>query len=188
MNAFYEGLMFQDFIDNPALSERVLGFAMTQKHYKLVSKIIKKYDLGYTVEAEDVMQELLLKLMEKHAINEDLFPGKTAKEPHLASITHCLCKDIYRYEKRRASGNIKLPTYFNSVLINEDSKGGAEIEFSFALAMLSKSEKEVLELIRKGYSHSDVARELGIKESASRKRLQRARTKLRNALKTEYTT
>lgn len=183
---YYNHQMIEKFIKNPILTKNTLGFIMTKEYYYMMMFIIKQYNFGYTLDAQDVMQDLIIKLIVSYNPIKAKTNSTYRSVPHLFSITHSFCKDKYDYEKRRVTQNIELPKYFTSILIDNRKKNAIDMDFHLLMRKLPDNEKKVLKLIKEGYRHKDIADKLNISVEASRKRLQKARKKLRRELRNEF--
>lgn len=159
------------------------GFALTKDHLNIIVSIIRKYNFGFAIDREDVIQDLLLKLIEEYDRSKDSIYAQEYILPYLSLITHRFCKDKCKYEKRRAHQNIELPKYFNSILIDNTKKQDAEIEIKLILNHLPLIYREITMLYFQGYSHKEISKKLNISQDVSRKRLQRSREFLRRNLK-----
>lgn len=184
MNIYHKQIK-KEFLNDPNLTQKTLGFVMTLQNYEIIYSIIKEYDFGKALEKEDVMQEFIFNLI-KNNTHPELNYSTYRTTPYLKLITYRFCTDLYRYEKRRANEDITLPNYFNSILIDEDVNGETKVDFEIACSFLPRRLREVMDLQKAGYSHNEISEKLNIKISTSRKRLQRARERLREILKKEY--
>jgi len=182
MNSLFE------LVNKPKISKEIIGFSLSRKHVDVITSIIKRYDFGYTLKDEDIMQDLLIKLIDNYNYLDNSFEKVDSHTiPYLNLITHRLCKDKYRFEKRRIHKNIELPDYFNSILVDNSKKQDTELDLTFFLDELSLKYKVVMELNFQGYSHEEIAKKLGITSDVSRKRLQRARNTLKKIHKINLT-
>lgn len=142
------------------------------------------------VRAEEVVQEAILKFI--------LAAPELSSEAHASNYIHRtienLCKDIFRAEGRRpnlilledATGEME--RNWQSQKDHSDNMSAAEdaAVVRQALSMLSPAERSAIVMWEiEGRSKQEIARELGIKESAVRHTVSRARASLRRVL-TEY--
>jgi RNA polymerase sigma factor (sigma-70 family) len=162
-----------------------LGAFYTEHRTELhahASRILKDY-----ARAEEVIQDALIKVM--------LAAPELESADHALSYLHRtienLCIDIFRIEGRRPNlvvlddATTEVESTWQENLDHSDVIAAADDAAIVrqALAMLSPAERAALVMWEmEGRSTEEIARELGIKESAVRHTVSRARTSLRRVL------
>jgi RNA polymerase sigma factor (sigma-70 family) len=130
--------------------------------------------------AEEVSQEALIKFM--------LAAPELSSEDHALSYLHRtienLCIDLFRAENRRPN-LVALDDAAAEVESTWQVSGDHTAEITAALSLLSPAERAALVMWEmEGRSTKEIAKELGIKESAVRHTVSRARASLRKVLST----
>ena len=142
--------------------------------------------VGNSAEAEEVMQETLLKAL---MCNELLIDNRQAMEAMLRRIAINRSIDVCR--KRR----VRFAEIDHSAGEWDEEQGGAEDEAPGGLSaekifatmeLLPKGSRIILTLkLIEGYQYCEIAKELGIAESAVRSQFSRGRKRLVELLKSE---
>jgi RNA polymerase sigma factor (sigma-70 family) len=161
------------------------SFFYTQNRSELIShanRILKD-----KVKAEEITQEALVKFM--------LASPELSSDAHALSYLHRtienLCIDLFRIEKRRpnlvALDDVSAEVESTWQISGDHSLAISEAEDAAiirqALALLSPAERAALVMWEvEGRSTNEIAKELGIKESAVRHTVSRARASLRKIL------
>ena len=162
-----------------------LGAFYTEHRFELhahATRILKS-----EVRAEEVIQEALIKVM--------LAAPELSSKEHALSYLHRtienLCIDIFRIEGRRPSlvvldeAHAEIESTWQSHIDHSEVVAAADDAAIVrqALSMLSPAERAALVMWEmEGRSTQEIAKELGIKESAVRHTVSRARTSLRRVL------
>lgn len=130
--------------------------------------------LGNRQDAEDIMQELFIKYIQK----APRFIDDNHERAWLIRCVNNLCKDMLRFRKRYRYENID--DLELGYMMDEDKLVLKEI------MALSRKYKEVLLLYYlEGYKVGEIANMMKINQSSVRKRLERGRKLLKNNLKEE---
>lgn len=130
--------------------------------------------LGEPQDVQDVIQEVLLKYLQKKPVFRDAEHEKA----WLLRVMINLCKDVLRFRKRHS--------YFPVDELEPEAGGGPDAEsreLLEAVAALPHKWKAVLLLhYIEGYSLKEIAVVLSLSENAVKKRMQRAKEALRKKL------
>ena len=126
-------------------------------------------------DAEDVMQETFYKYM----LNEKPFNDEEHKKAWLLNVSQNKCRNILKYKKIHPYMSFE---DVEETLLGEHPSNKEDIEEILKISNLSYEYKSVVMLYYfEDYSSEEVAEILNISPSAVRKRLQRAREKLKIA-------
>ena len=132
--------------------------------------------LGEPQDVQDMIQEVLLKYMQKRPVFHDAEPGKA----WLLRVAVNLCRDMLRLRSRRR--------YFPIDELEPEAVGSTDAESREILeeiAMLPQKWKSVLLLhYIEGYSLKEISEILDVSENAVKKRMQRAKEALRRRMET----
>ena len=124
-------------------------------------------------DVKDVLQETFLKYMEKRPV----FESENQRKVWLIKVSQNKCKEFLRFHKKHAW--LPLDEVENSVMITD----GMDIETKETISNIwnldYKLKVVVILYYIEGYSVREVAEMLSISEAAVKKRLQRAREKLK---------
>jgi len=124
-------------------------------------------------DAEDVAQETFYKYM----ISDRAFATEEHKKAWLLRVSQNKCKDMLRFKK--VHSYISYEDVEENFVVQQDVEAG-DIEDILRVSNLSYDYKSVVMLYYfEGYSINEVADILNISSTAVRKRLQRAREKLK---------
>lgn len=151
---------------------------MSTKNETEIQYVIKTYGnllyrtayvlLGNSHDVQDVLQEVLIRYMEKSPV----FGDEHHKKAWLLKVTANLCKDFLRFNKRH--------TY---ICIDEletvSSKQEQREILKEVLSLPAKSKAVFLLHYVEGYQLKEIAGILGISENAVKKRLQRGKEALK---------
>lgn len=157
---------------------------MNRKSESEISRILQIYGnmlyrtayllLGNPHDVQDVLQEVLLRYMEKAPV----FASSDHEKAWLLRVTSNCCKDCLRFRKRHS--------YIDLAQIQEYLPAPDSIHLFQELYALPAKWKTVLLLhYFEGYSVKEISRITGLSESAVKKRLQRARKALKLELITK---
>lgn len=126
--------------------------------------------LGNPQDVEDVLQEVMLKVLQKAPV----FRDKEHEKAWLLRVTMNLCKDMLRYRHRRQY----LP--IDELALEADTE---DKELLQEIAALPPKWKMVLLLhYVEGYSLKEIAGILSVSENAVKKRMQRAKKGLKERI------
>ncbi len=155
---------------------------MDRKREDETSRILRTYGdmlyrtayllLGNPHDVQDALQETLLRCMEK----APAFASKDHEKAWLLRVTTNCCKDILRFRRRHSHLDIEP--------LKEQLPAPEEQDIMQEIYTLPAKWKTVLILhYFEGYSVREIAKILGLTESAVKKRLQRAREALKLELR-----
>lgn len=166
------------------------NFPISTKMLRLAFSVIRKYDFGNVLEAKDLIQELLLKLLILKRENYPQYQAIYISDKLYLTIVHNICKDRYEYEKRRRSARSKSNSDKDPeslyIMKEEENEDKLKTDFDVMLSNLPEHERKVFTLRREGYIHKEIASRLKISVSASKKRASRALMKIREMLQNDY--
>ncbi len=171
----------QDFIQACINGERWAQRKIYEDHYSMMLPVCLRYATDEN-EALDILHEGFIKVF-RHI--SKYTPG-TSLTAWIRRIMVNTSIDYYRKQSKRRTTD--LDTVYNMTDDQPDiiSEMSAE-EILKALQTLTPSYRTVFNLyVVEGYSHKEIAKELGITESTSRSNLVKARGKLRQAINLMY--
>lgn len=172
----------QDYILACVNGEKWAQRKIYEDHYKMMLPVCLRYATDEN-EAYDIVHEGFIKVF-RHI--SKYTPG-TSLTAWIRRIMVNTSIDYYRKMSKRRTSN--LDTVYDMTdnqpdVISEMTSA----EILSALQKLTPSYRTVFNLyVVEGYSHKEIAKELGITESTSRSNLVKARGKLRDAIKRMYT-
>lgn len=151
---------------------------MKDKQEEAVTRVIEQYAnmlfrmcfviLRQEQDAQDVLQETFIKYMEK----APAFENEQHEKAWLIKVASNLCKDLLRFKKRNF--------YVNMEELEQYCREPEEAEVLKEVMLLPTKYKAVMHLYYiEGYKADEIARILGISESAVKKRMQRGREMLK---------
>ena len=138
--------------------------------YKICFLILKDYS-----DVQDVLQETFIKYMTK---SPD-FESEDHKKAWLIKVSQNKCKEFLRFHKRHAA--VPLEEVEESFSVTDGMDTDTSNILSLIWNLKYKLKSVVILYYIEGYKVNEVARILGISESAVKKRLERARKELRIA-------
>jgi RNA polymerase sigma-70 factor (ECF subfamily) len=173
-----------EIIDGCKNKDKSYQSALYIKYYYTVLNVCKKY-IRNLHEAEDLTQDILLKLMNK----VDTFKGKSPAQ--FSSWVKMVSKNsvIDSIRKRRDTTDISedklnnLNSYFINTDVIDNFSEVMSNDINLAISNLSPKYKKVFQLYYiENYSHNEIADELGINVSTSKTNLLKAKLKLSKLL------
>lgn len=131
--------------------------------------------LHNTEDAEDILQDTLIKYLESAPV----FENSSHEKAWLLKTAANLSKNRIKYNKIRLSEELDE---------NISAPAGSDLSFVWeAVKQLSETQSEVIHLFyHEGYQTAEIARILNRKEATVRSDLKRAREKLKSILKEAY--
>jgi len=171
----------EDFIFACVRGEKWAQRKIYEDNYSYMLPVCLRYAIDEN-EALDILHEGFIKVF-RHI--SKYTPG-TSLTAWIRRIMVNTAIDYYRKQSKRRTTN--LDTVYDMKETGPDviSEMSAD-EILKALQNLTPSYRTVFNLyVVEGYSHKEIAKELGITESTSRSNLVKARGKLREAIKTMY--
>lgn len=171
----------QDYIQACIRGERWAQRKIYVDHYSKMLPVCLRYATDET-EAQDILHEGFIKVF-RHI--SKYTPG-TSLTAWIHRIMVNTSIDYYRKQSKRRTSSLDLVYDMKSSDPDVISELSAQ-EILKALQKLTPSYRTVFNLyVVEGYSHKEIAKELGITESTSRSNLVKARGKLREAIKIMY--
>lgn len=175
------GYQEKDFIDACVHKERWAQKLLYEEHYSKMMGVCLRYANNEN-EALDILHEGFIKVF-RHIGNYQ--PG-TSLTAWIRRIMVNTSIDYYRKNVRRRTEDID-EAYQVQSLDPDAVSQCTEQEILNAVQELSPAYRVVFNLfVVEGYSHREIAEQLGITESTSRSNLVKARSKLQAALKNRY--
>ena len=136
------------------------------------------YYVGTKHDAEDIVQEVFLKLLGKHI---SFKPG--GEKTYLITMTANKCKDHLRSASRRT--NVDLESVERELTYSDDFTDRNKAVFEELMNLEDSYKMPIYLHYYAGYSYKDIARILKISESAVAVRISRGKEKLRIRLAEE---
>lgn len=171
----------RDYIEACVLGERWAQRKIYEENYAKMLPVCLRYASDEN-EAQDILHEGFIKVF-RHI--SKYTPG-TSLTAWIHRIMVNTSIDYYRKQSKRRTSNLDDVYGMKTTDPDVISELSAE-EILKALQKLTPSYRTVFNLyVVEGYSHKEIAKELGITESTSRSNLVKARGKLREAIKTMY--
>jgi RNA polymerase sigma factor (sigma-70 family) len=167
----------EDFILAVKARERWALKKLYEEHYEYLYPVCLRYAQKQE-EAEDILHEGFIKIFK----NIDKYQPGTSLKSWMRRIIVNASIDHYRERKRKRTEEItpmlklrsKKPDIFSKITVDE---------ILVALRQLSPTYRTVFNMfVMEGYSHREIAKQLGITESTSRSNLVKARNKLKSLL------
>lgn len=157
-----------------------LEFLFQQYEYYLL-RIAEKY-VGQTTNAEDIVMEAFIRII-PHMDKLDEENGHTARN-YLVTVVENLALDCLRQRKILPLKEEVLRDLFDAESLEQQvEKSYLKEYFAKALRELSLRDEQILRLkYLRDLSNSEISELLNIKESAVRKRLERARKRLKKVM------
>jgi RNA polymerase sigma-70 factor (ECF subfamily) len=170
-----------DFITACVNKERWAQKKLYEDHYSLMMGVCLRYS-NNREDALDILHEGFLKVFNHIS---KYHPG-TSITAWIRRIMINTSIDFYRKSIRRRTEDIE-----NAYQVNDNDADAVsmctEKEILIAVQSLSPAYRTVFNLyVIEGYSHKEIADDLGITESTSRSNLVKARLKLKNILAANY--
>lgn len=125
-------------------------------------------------DVRDVLQETFLKYIEKKPV----FRSEDQRKLWLVKVSQNKCKEFLRFHKRHSY--VPFDEVENSIMITDGLDLDTKEALSFIWNLDHKLKSAVILYYIEGYSVREVAGILSISETAVKKRLQRAREKMKN--------
>ncbi len=125
-------------------------------------------------DVRDVLQETFLKYIEKKPV----FRSEDQRKLWLVKVSQNKCKEFLRFHKRHSY--VPFDEMENSIMITDGLDLDTKEALSFIWNLDHKLKSAVILYYIEGYSVREVAGILSISETAVKKRLQRAREKMKN--------
>ncbi len=151
----------------------------------LENTILKYSDLLYRIcflilkneqDVGDVIQETFIQYMKKHPN----FESEEKKKAWLIKVSQNKCKDFLRFHKRHSY--IPLDEVEDVLMGTSDVEPSHKVQLEEIWELDYKLKSVVILYYIEGYSVKETAQMLDISESACKKRLERARNKLKEML------
>lgn len=151
----------------------------------LENTILKYSDLLYRIcflilkneqDVGDVIQETFIQYMKKHPN----FESEEKKKAWLIKVSQNKCKDFLRFHKRHSY--IPLDEVEDVLMGTSDVEPSHKVQLEEIWELDYKLKSVVILYYIEGYSIKETAQMLAISESACKKRLERARNKLKEML------
>lgn len=173
----------KDFILACVNNERWAQQKLYEDHYPIMLPVCMRYAHNEN-EALDILHEAFIKILK----NMSKYQAGTSLKAWIKRIVVNTAIDYYRKNTRRRTED--LDTAYG---ISQDSPDAVSSmsaqEIMLALQQLSPAYRTVFNLyVIEGYSHKEVAEQIGITESTSRSNLVKARCKLRAILSSQNIT
>lgn len=166
-----------DFIAACVRNERWAQAILYKKYYPTMMAVCMRY-ASDKEDALDILHEGFIKVF-KHIRK---YQQGTSLSAWIKRIMVNTAIDHYRIKVRRRSEDLETVYHVQSNAPDVISEMSAE-EILGCLQQLSPSYRSVFNLyVIEGYSHKEIAKQLGISESTSRSNLVKARTKLKTLL------
>ena len=124
----------------------------------------------------DVIQETFIQYMKKHPD----FDTEEKKKAWLIKVSQNKCKDFLRFHKRHSY--VPLDEVEDLLVDTSEEKASNRIQLEEIWELDYKLKSVVILYYIEGYSIKETAQMLAISESACKKRLERARNKLKEIL------
>lgn len=125
-------------------------------------------------DVRDVLQETFLKYIEKKPV----FRSEDQRKLWLVKVSQNKCREFLRFHKRHSY--VPFDEVENSIMITDGLDLDTKEALSFIWNLDHKLKSAVILYYIEGYSVREVAGILSISETAVKKRLQRAREKMKN--------
>jgi len=172
-----------DFIAACVRNERWAQKKLYEDHFSMMMTLCLRY-ANTDEDAMDILHEGFIKVF-KHI---DKYQPGTSIVAWIRRIMVNTSIDYYRKETRRRTENIDKAFAVSSEEVDAVSKCG-ETEILKAVQKLTFAYRSVFNLyVLEGFSHKEIAEQLGITESTSRSNLVKARIKLKDILLGKGTT
>lgn len=151
----------------------------------LENTILKYSDLLYRIcflilkneqDVGDVIQETFIQYMKKHPD----FESEEKKKAWLIKVSQNKCKDFLRFHKRHSY--VPIDEVEDIVMGTSDVEPSHKVQLEEIWELDYKLKSVVILYYIEGYSIKETAQMLAISESACKKRLERARNKLKEML------
>lgn len=151
----------------------------------LENTILKYSDLLYRIcflilkneqDVGDVIQETFIQYMKKHPD----FESEEKKKVWLIKVSQNKCKDFLRFHKRHSY--VPLDEVEDILMGTSDVEPSHKVQLEEIWELDYKLKSVVILYYIEGYSIKETAQMLAISESACKKRLERARNKLKEML------
>ena len=151
----------------------------------LENTILKYSDLLYRIcflilkneqDVGDVIQETFIQYMKKHPD----FESEEKKKAWLIKVSQNKCKDFLRFHKRHSY--VPLDEVEDILMGTSDVEPSYKVQLEEIWELDYKLKSVVILYYLEGYSIKETAQMLAISESACKKRLERARNKLKEML------
>ena len=151
----------------------------------LENTILKYSDLLYRIcflilkneqDVGDVIQETFIQYMKKHPD----FESEEKKKAWLIKVSQNKCKDFLRFHKRHSY--VPLDEVEDILMGTSDVEPSYKVQLEEIWELEYKLKSVVILYYIEGYSIKETAQMLAISESACKKRLERARNKLKEML------
>lgn len=151
----------------------------------LENTILKYSDLLYRIcflilkneqDVGDVIQETFIQYMKKHPD----FESEEKKKAWLIKVSQNKCKDFLRFHKRHSY--VPLDEVEDILMGTSDVEPSYKVQLEEIWELEYKLKSVVILYYIEGYSIKETAHMLAISESACKKRLERARNKLKEML------
>lgn len=151
----------------------------------LENTILKYSDLLYRIcflilkneqDVGDVIQETFIQYMKKHPD----FESEEKKKAWLIKVSQNKCKDFLRFHKRHSY--VPLDEVEDILMGTSDVEASDKVQLEEIWELDYKLKSVVILYYIEGYSIKETAQMLAISESACKKRLERARNKLKEML------
>ena len=151
----------------------------------LENTILKYSDLLYRIcflilkneqDVGDVIQETFIQYMKKHPN----FESEEKKKAWLIKVSQNKCKDFLRFHKRHSY--VPLDEVEDILMGTSDVESSDKVQLEEIWELDYKLKSVVILYYIEGYSIKETAQMLAISEAACKKRLERARNKLKEML------
>ncbi|MBR3598600.1 MAG: RNA polymerase sigma factor [Lachnospiraceae bacterium] len=151
----------------------------------LENTILKYSDLLYRIcflilkneqDVGDVIQETFIQYMKKHPD----FESEEKKKAWLIKVSQNKCKDFLRFHKRHSY--VPIDEVEDILMGTSDVETSDKVQLEEIWELDYKLKSVVILYYIEGYSIKETAQMLAISESACKKRLERARNKLKEML------
>ncbi len=131
---------------------------------------------GAEAEAEDVVQETWVRAVRQLSS----FRWRSSLATWLCGIAHNLCRENLRRQRRREEKEKELPA---PARFTASGPGGLRVDLEKAITLLPAGCRTVLVLHDlEGWTHKEIARDLGISDGTSKSQLFEARRRVRTWL------
>ncbi len=172
----------QNFIAACIRKERWAQKKLYEDSYSKMMGVCLRYS-NNSEDARDILHEGYIKVFK----NISKYNPGTSLNAWIRRIMVNTSIDFYRKNTRRRTEDLENAQQKSTTIADADSQIG-EKEILAAVQQLSPAYRMVFNLyVIEGYSHKEVAQQLGITESTSRSNLVKARLKLKEAISSKYT-
>lgn len=131
------------------------------------------------VDQEDLRQEIIFQLWK----SIDKFKGDSQFSSWMYRVAINTSITYFKKDKRRPDKSEIIPNLDISDETESDEKESQLAHFYKAVKTLNKIEKAIILLFIEGYSHNDIAKQLGLSSGNTRVKLNRTKQKIKELIK-----